>query len=448
MKLLARSLLSATIAATFAGPMAAHATNGYFLPGYGAAAVGMGGAGVAFAQDSVSAATNPAGIADVGMRADLGFAIFNPVRSASVGTAAGQDGGFGFNGSSDSFNRYYMLPSAGATMPWDDKITLGIAVVGNGGMNTSYRNNFFNGGYGVAGKTLGVDFMQMLVPITVAYKVDETNAIGVSLVLGGQRFAARGLQTFGLFNISTTASPFNTEAGLTNQGYDFAQGAGARIGWRGKFLNDGRLTLGATYATKVYMSKFNKYKGLFAGGGSFDVPANYALGIAFKLIPSVTAAFDVERILYADIPAIHNRGPGGPFGLNGIPQFANNPGPPDKTKKLGNPSGMGFGWDSQTVYKLGVAYKYNDHWVLRTGYNYGKSPIPNDQLTFNTLAPATVEKHYTLGFTYSPDKSTEMTFAYLHAAQNKQSARDQNIVGAVEFKMYQNDYEFNYAWKF
>ena len=109
---------------------------------------------------------------------------------------------------------------------------------------------------------------------------------------------------------------------------------------------------------------------------------------------------------------------------------------------------MGFGWENQTVYKLGVAYQYNDYWVLRAGYNYGKSPIPGDQLTFNTLAPATVERHATLGFTYRPNKSTEMTLAYLHAFNNKQSASNQNIVGGVDIQMYQNDVEFSYAWKF
>ena len=45
MKALNKSLLFATIAAALAVPMAAHATNGYFLPGYGAAATGMGGGG-------------------------------------------------------------------------------------------------------------------------------------------------------------------------------------------------------------------------------------------------------------------------------------------------------------------------------------------------------------------------------------------------------------------
>lgn len=436
MKQIAKKLLSAAITTAVLVPAAAHATNGYFLPGYGAKAMGMGGVGVAYAQDSIGAAANPAGIADVGSRTDLGFGIFNPVRKAAVGSASesGQASLFGFDDNSTSLNRYYLMPSGGMALALDDKLTLGIALIGNGGMNTTYKPNFFKSGTAGSEK-LGVDLMQMLVPITAAYKVDEHNALGVSLVLGAQRFAARGLQAFGLFGISS--DPNN----LTNRGHDYAGGAGVRLGWRGKFLED-RVTLGATYASKVYMSKFDKYKGLFAEGGNFDVPANYALGIAIKATPATTVAFDVERILYADVPAVHNRGPGGPVGLAGIPAFT------DTSTKLGLPNGMGFGWENQTVYKLGFAYQYNPQWILRAGYNYGKSPIPNDQLTFNTLAPATVEKHYTVGFTYSPDKSTEMTLAYLHARNNKQSAINQNIVGGVDIEMYQNDLELSYAWKF
>jgi long-chain fatty acid transport protein len=426
-----------SIAAACAVPLAAHATNGYFLPGYGAAAVGMGGVGVAFAQDSISAATNPAGVIDVGSRADLGFGIFNPERSAAIGRSAGGASPFGYNKSADSSNRYYMMPSAGFTMAWDDKLTFGVALVGNGGMNTTYKPNFFAPGAGrCCSQTVGIDLMQMLVPITAAYKIDEHNAVGASLVLGAQRFAARGLQSFGIIT--------SDSAHLTNNGHDFAQGAGLRLGWRGKYLDD-KVTLGATYASKVYMSKFGKYRGLFAEGGSFDVPANYALGIAIKATPATTIAFDVERILYAGVASVHNPGPGpGVGGSAGtIPAFVN-----PAVYNLGLDNGMGFGWTNQTVYKLGVAYQYNPHWVLRAGYNYGKSPIPDSELAFNTLAPATVEKHYTMGFTYSPNKSSEMTLAYLRAASNTQSACDLAMINCARIQMYQNDLEFSYAWKF
>lgn len=427
MKPVAKKLLSASIVAALVVPAAAHATNGYFLPGYGAKSIGMGGVGVAYAQDSIAAAANPAGIADVGMRADLGFGIFNPERSAAIGRDAGSTAAF--NGFSQSDNRFYLMPSAGYTMPWSEQLTFGIALVGNGGMNTTYKPNFFALG-STGSKTLGVDLMQMLVPITAAYKVDDHNAFGASLVLGAQRFSARGLQTFGLFGISSDP------ANLTNRGHDYAGGAGLRLGWRGKIMED-RVTLGATYASKVYMTKFKKYRGLFAEDGSFDVPANYALGIALKATPATTIAFDIERILYSDVPAVHNRGPSSTIPVS-----------TDPSTLLGLSNGMGFGWTNQTVYKLGVDYKYNEAWTLRAGYNYGKSPIPNDQVTFNTLAPATVEKHYTFGFTYSPNKSSELTLAYLHAASNTQSSCGLFLVNCARIKMHQNDIELAYSWKF
>jgi hypothetical protein len=58
----------------------AHATNGYFAHGYGTKTKGMAGAGVALPQDAMAAATNPAGMAFVGERADVGLALFSPMR--------------------------------------------------------------------------------------------------------------------------------------------------------------------------------------------------------------------------------------------------------------------------------------------------------------------------------------------------------------------------------
>lgn len=438
---LAKSLLSAMTFVALVMPMAAHATNGYFLPGYGAKSIGMGGVGVAYAQDSLAAAANPAGIAGMGFRVDIGLALFSPIRTAAVGSAAGGASALKFNGSADSSNTLFPIPNAGFTMDFDDRLSLGFAMVGNGGMNTTYHPNFFTFDLGIPGvppvgsEKLGVDMMQMLIPITAAYKVDEHNAVGFSFVPAIQTFLARGLQAFALFGTSSDGEH------LTNNGRDNAHGAGTRVGWMGKYFDD-RLTLGATYASKIRMSKFKRYSGLFAEGGGFDIPANYAWGFAIKPTPKVTIAFDSERILYADIRSVHNQGPTNVLGFGGLPYTS------DPHKLLGLDNGMGFGWDNQQVYKFGVDYKYNEAWVFRTGYNYGHTPIPNEQLTFNTLAPAVVERHYTMGFTYSPDKSSEMTFAYLHAMGKKQSSCNNNIVNCVNIQMYQNDFELSYAWKF
>ena len=79
---------------------------------------------------------------------------------------------------------------------------------------------------------------------------------------------------------------------------------------------------------------------------------------------------------------------------------------------------MGFGWHDQTVYKLGMDHKWSPTLTVRAGLNYAKTPIQPDQVLFNMLAPATVEKHVTFGFTQMLDKDSDFTFTYMHAFRN------------------------------
>jgi len=291
--------------------------------------------------------------------------------------------------------------------------------------------------------------MQLLVPITAAYKVNEQHSFGASLVLAETRFRAYGFDTF-------TAFPINSDTShLTNNGFDYSYGAGVKLGWLGEFM-DGKLTLGATYASRTYMTKFDKYKGLFAEQGDFDIPENYGIGIAFKPKKNLVIAADVSRIMYNDIASIGNRGPGAFIGGKlGIPAMdaavvaqygaCSTPGNTNPYC-LGKDQGMGFGWNNMTIYKLGVQYGVNNRLQVRAGFNYGKSPIPNDQLTFNIAAPATVEKHYSLGFTYKANENLEVTGTYMYAAPNTQKACSQNIVDCVEIGMHQNVFGLSLGW--
>lgn len=432
------TLKYAALAAACMAIFPAYATNGYFLPGNGFRSQGMGGVGIAYGRDSLSIASNPANIVNTGMRADLGFGIFNPERHAAVGSDAGQAAVFGgaFHGSVESDSKYFIMPEMGMTMPLTDNLHVGFAVVGNGGMNTNYSDNFFSFFDNTPPRDhkLGVDMMQLIVPVTVGYKVNEHHAIGVSLNLAETRFRAYGLDAFTQFAISSDDSH------MTNQGFDYSYGAGLKLGWLGNFLND-KVTLGLAYTSRTYMTKFDKYRGLFAEHGDFDIPENYGIGIAFKPKKNIVIAADVFRINYHDVASVGNRGPGMPYTSLGIPAIQ------DHSKDLGLDNGMGFGWNNQTVYKLGVQYGINQRLQVRAGYNYGKSPIPNDQLTFNTLAPATVEKHYSVGFTYKANENLEVTGTYLYAASHSQHVlNNQNILGGVEIDMHQNLFAMSLGW--
>jgi long-chain fatty acid transport protein len=55
-------------------------------------------------------------------------------------------------------------------------------------------------------------------------------------------------------------------------------------------------------------------------------------------------------------------------------------------------------WHNQTVYALGIAYELNESVTLRGGYNYGKNPIPPQNLS--PLLSAIGEKEITAGLGY------------------------------------------------
>lgn len=436
----------ATLVAACVATFPAHATNGYFLPGSGIRSQGMGGVGIAYGRDSLSIAANPANAVNTGMRGDLGVTIFNPERSAWTyddPTNTTPPLIPGVNTTSDS--RYFIVPEMGFTMPLNQQLHVGMAVVGNGGMNTTYPKQMFPLGT-PADVKYGVDMMQLLIPVTAAYKVNENHALGASLVLAETRFRAYGFDTFKVFPINSDANH------LTGQGFDYSYGAGIKLGWLGDFMDD-KLTVGLTYASRTWMTKFDKYRGLFAEQGDFDIPESYGIGIALKPTKNLVIAADVLRINYGDIASIGNRGPasnpdgfGGQLGIPPMDTAATLGACPSNPYCLGNDDGMGFGWKNMTVYKLGVQYGVNNRLQVRAGVNYGKTPIPNDQLAFNTAAPATVEWHYSVGFTYKANENLEVTGTYMYVAPNTQKACEQNILDCVEIGMHQNVFGLSLGW--
>lgn len=257
------------------------------------------------------------------------------------------------------------------------------------------------------------------------------------MVLSIQTFRAFGLDYF-----STFTKTFNDTGefpdSLTNRGNDWAYGAGARLGWMGQFFKK-RLSLGAAYTSRIYMTKFDKYNELFAEQGSFDTPENFGAGFGLKLTPKLMIGGDITHTLYSNVRSVGNAS--ATTTGNGFPEG------PDENS-LGATDGLGFGWSDQTVYKIGAAYEYNPQWTLRAGWNYGKSPIDekNGEVLFSILAPATVQHHLTLGGTYQPNPKMEWSFSYIHAFEYEQTGP--TLIGDTgTIQMYQNVLGVNFAYK-
>jgi len=412
-----------------AAPGMALATNGYFSHGYGMKAKGMAGVGIALPQDAMAAATNPAGMAFVGDRLDVGVDWFRPIRDAEIapeGLVPPVTGDF--NGSDQ---KNFLIPEFGYNKMLGWNMAVGVAVYGNGGMNTNYDNGtppfggipFFNL---FSGRRTGVDLSQLFIAPTFAYKISKDHALGVSLNLAYQRFRADGLTAF----TATSSSPSN----FTDRGHDSSTGWGIRIGYTGNLTD--AVTVGATYQSRTWMSKFSKYKGLFANQGDFDIPENYGIGIAVKATPKLTVAADIQHIKYSSIDSVGN--PFANFWLGG--------------NLFGSDNGAGFGWNDMTIYKLGVSYAWSDKLTLRAGVSTTKQPIPKSEGLLNMLAPGVVENHLTLGATWAVTPSSELTLAYMHAFSKTVKGSGFPFLPSppfgVNLKMYQDSLGIAYGLKF
>lgn len=401
----------------------AGATNGYFVHGYGTKAQGQAGVSIAQPQDALAAANNPAGTVWIGDRLDIGATLFSPDRSAEIeGNAAGANGKYGGNQ-----KKYFLLPEIGYSKQLNDRLGVGVAVYGNGGMNTGYKNNPY-GAFGNTGSA-GVDLAQLFITPSIAYKFTEYQSIGLGVNFVYQRFAAKGLGGFA--NPAFSSDPGN----LNDRGHDTSTGWGLRLGWQGQVSDD--LTLGLAWSSKIKAREFDRYAGLFADGGSFDIPENYGAGLSYKLTPALTVAADVQRINYGGVRSIANK-----FDIQQL--FAGD--------NFGAKNGPGFGWQDVTVYKLAASYALTPALTLRGGFSHADQPVQKDQTFLNILAPGVIRDHLSLGLTWAVSPEGELSLAYTHGFEKTVKGNGSIPAafggGEANLKMSQDMLGVAYGWKF
>lgn len=401
----------------------AFATNGYFVHGYGIKAQGQAGVSIAQPQDGLAAANNPAGTAWVGDRLDIGASLFAPDRSAEIDGNA-----FGANGHYDGNNRkYFLLPEMGYSKQLSERLGVGLAVYGNGGMNTDYKNNPYKA-FGSQGSA-GVDFMQVFVTPSLAYKFTEHQSFGVGVNFVYQRFAAKGLSAF-----ANSAFSSDTD-NLNDRGHDTSTGWGPSLGWQGQVTDN--LTLGLVWSSKIKAQKFDRYAGLFADGGSFDIPEKYGVGLSYRLTPSLTIGADVQEIKYGSVRSVGND-----FDVQAV--FAGD--------NFGSKNGPGFGWQDITVYKLAVSYALSPELTLRTGFSHCDQPVKRDQTFLNILAPGVIQNHLSLGLTWRVTAGNELSLAYTHGFEQEVKGNGSIPAafggGEANLKMSQDILGIAYAWMF
>jgi long-chain fatty acid transport protein len=421
------TMTAAAVAGVLAGTPA-WATNGYLSHGYGPAAKAMAGACVAMVENAMCAATNPASLTELDNRWEIGAALFSPDRGFDAHDNAMSPPYGSINaGHYNSQNDLFLIPHFAYARKLDETTSLGFILGGQGGMNTDYDSaifaNFSSPSYPddwQATSPTGVNLMQMFMGISYAKKLNDQHSVAVMPILAIQSFEAEGLEPFR----SVSLYPDK----VTNNGQDWSWGGGARFGWLWQATD--QLNFGVSYQTRLWMTEFEDYKGLFAEGGDFDIPPVLDLGFAYDFTPDWTFSFNYQYIWYEDVKALGNA-------ADAVLSAG----------ALGGDDGLGFGWSNPNVYKFGLRWKYSPDLTLRMGYSHADQVVPGSQALFNVLAPAVVQDHYTFGFSKKLSNNNEFLMSFMYAPEKKVYGTNPNT-GPQTGNLYMSQWDVEVSWVF
>ncbi len=153
-----------------------------------------------------------------------------------------------------------------------------------------------------------------------------------------------------------------------------------------------------------------------------------------KATPKLTAVLDVQWINYSAVPSVGN---------TLLPNLMQ--------ARLGDDAGAGFEWQDMTILKGGLQYDAGAGWMVRTGYSYGKQPIPGQAALMNILAPGVIEHHVSAGFSKTVRGRHGIHLAVTRALSK--SVAGPNVLEApgqqaIELTMDQWDVSFGYSLGF
>lgn len=383
--------LAVALALGAVAPYAA-ATNGDHMVGLSAIQNGMAGAVVAAPQEATTVLVNPAGMAMLDIkdvRFDLGLGFLNPPRRV--------------NGL-ESDSNLYMMPTGAVAFRVNDKLTLGMGLGGLSGMGVDFADTM-----PAAGNQSLVTTKQFFkVAPGFAYRFNDNFAFGATVNLNYQSLALSGFSPAGRFDLP--------------QNQVFGWGVTAGLIW--KLSN--QLQLGATWSSKQNMSEFEWNTTAGKITMDMDAPQTFAVGLAWKPMPGLLIEGDIKHIGYGNV--MDRISFGRPAGYAGAV-----------------PAVMPFGWSNQTIYALGIQKDIGDKMQVRAGFNYGKSPIGQEDVNANLGSLAVVEKHLTLGLSRKFSDKVTGSLSYVHAFKNSVTS---NVApfNTIELKQNQLNFQMSYQY--
>jgi long-chain fatty acid transport protein len=396
-------------------PLAAYATNGMDLDGYGAVAAGMGGASFAIDNGNAGMMNNPAtlGLRPDGTTIGLGMTILMPRVDETVPTATGYV-------VVDSNGTRYLMPNFSIVQK-TGRYTYGIGVYPQGGMGSEWGNKL-SGGMNLEQRS-EIGFGRVMLPLAVN--------VTDSLTLAAQlEYAWASLDLKMINPMTGEYYSFSDHSAYTGQ----ATGSGPAFSLGAHYQITPLWSVGASYHSQTHLNdmKAEGYLNTPDNPANFRVvnaqwPATYGVGAAFQASSRLKLAVDIKRILWSKTLNSFQ------LEVNGQPVFG--------------PNGAPQNWRNQTVYMLGGEYQLTPDLSLRAGFNSARNPVPDN--TLSPLGPAIIKSQYTmgLGWEITPAHRIDASMAYApEVAQTNPNMFGPGVAGTVTHRQATAhlDYQFRF----
>jgi long-chain fatty acid transport protein len=407
------------------------ATNGDNLIGVGPNSRAMGGVGIAYPLDAISAVfANPAAMcfAPYCPSSEFNFSgtLFMPDVSAKITTADGIV-------EADGASKVYAIPAIGLSVPFGSQPSqwrFGLSAYGVSGLGVDYRGTSIDNSdfYGPGAPLASGEYTQLQImkfAPTVAYQVSSSLSVGLALHIDYANLDLRS-------------------------GSSFGYGVGIQPGII--YKPTGNLSLGFTYTSPQSVDHDDVTD--FDQDGTLDTlelesPQQFGLGAAYQFLDGmILVEADAKWINWSDAEGYKD-----------------------------------FDWDDQWVFAIGAQVEPMPNLFLRIGYNYGKNPVnehngwdggfnfgtspptPNSANnvqgknigsyyyeTFRIIGfPAIVEHHLTLGIGYQFTPNFRADIGYMHAFEETITERGtdlQNRPVTLESSLSEDSLDFGLTWRF
>ncbi len=250
-----------------------------------------------------------------------------------------------------------------------------------------------------------------LISPAYTHSVGDDGHWSVGAVLAYQRFATVG------FGATDGMLPVVAQ---TQDEVSYGQGVRIDAGY-----SLGRLaTWTFGYQSRVNMDAFNRYRGMYAEPGDFDIPASVNAGFSMALAPQFELGLGVERVMYHEAR---------PFTSAALPRRF--------LAVLGDGTSPVFAWRDLTVYSVTGAWRSDDLGELALRYSTREQPSPTSRLLDRLLndgqADYSVEARYSKRF----DANSRLQFSasytpyeYILGAPTSYSVRNDIRGRQVEFE--------------